>query len=147
MSDGPKMATEGPRRTDATVRRLEAGACDTTVASVELRSLVSPEPANAKLRNEATMSMINNASSFFGPIRRGSKGHVTRPALRTETHASDTKQTIGVVLTRHHKQMECDASFRRNCAPPRCPWFYALLYRQERSKSFVASLLGMTMQR
>ncbi len=31
-------------------------------------------PQNQKLRNEATMSLINKASSFFRPIRHGSKG-------------------------------------------------------------------------
>lgn len=54
-------------------------------------------------------------------------------AGRAEAHPSGSKQTIGVVLTRHYKKTEPRRFFHPNPASGRLPWFYGVSKRARRS--------------
>jgi len=108
-------------------RKLNAGwrpqVEKTTEASAQLRTPASP----------ASLLPVQNFSFF------------TRPSLdtlgRTESHLSDSKQTIGVALTRHSYEGALQQLSHAHSATKLHPWFYASrCHPEERSDEGSASL-------
>jgi hypothetical protein len=112
MSDERKLNTG---------RRPQAG--ETTEASAQLRTPASP----ASL-------LPAKKFSLFARISLDTLG-------RTESHPSDSKQTIGVALTRHSYEGALHAVSRAHSATKLPPWFYAVrCHPEERSDEGSASL-------
>jgi hypothetical protein len=93
------------------------------------------EPS-AQLRTPASPTSLLPATnfSFFARISLDTLG-------RTETHPSESKQTLGVALTRHSCEGTLQQLSHTHSATKRPPWFYASrCHPEERSNEGSASL-------
>jgi hypothetical protein len=91
---------------------------------------------SAQLRTPASSASLLPAAniSFFARISLDTLG-------RTESHSSDSKQTIGVALTRHSCEGTLQQLSHADSPGARPPWFYALrCHPEERSDEGSASL-------
>ncbi len=116
MSDGRKIGADQKKQIPPRCarqddnERLEGGRMrrseKTTESSAELRSLASP----------ASLLPAELATVF--------SRNLLDTHCRTASHPSDSKQTIGVMLTRHTKEVSPPQLFHPNPAPGRLRWFY-----------------------
>jgi hypothetical protein len=117
------LATKEPAR-----RRRYKGAATMERRPTEAQKLRS-RPQNYGLRRRPLP---------FSPaeISTGFLRNLLDTLCRTAAHPSDSKQKIGVMLTRHTKEVSPQQVFHPNPAPARPSWLYAQ-QDEERSRSLV----------